>query len=355
MDPGNAQAPQTARRIWSDARTTPPAFGQQAPHDGRYAGVADRLPFRHVPGVPAARLAPVPTQSLPPGSATYSYTFIDVPGAAGTYAGGLNLGAKQGARTTIVGGQIGFLDAPGFTLQPKAKADGISILTYKPLEPTQPVLTGIGINDDGDIAGTYQDNVGQGVHGFLLAKGKFSSLNVPFGDQYYTEAVGVNNSGLVIGVYSQLADNSPIFGFTYDNGNYAQLSYPSATQTQPSGVNNSGDVTGNYADGSGIYHGFLLKGGTFMSFDVPNSTATFPTAVNDSDVIVGTYCTGDVNDCLYDLVGVAYFIYNNGTFTALNLPWTSGYTNPYGIDDAGDIVGSFTDQSGLSHGFLLTP
>ena len=53
--------------------------------------------------------------------------------------------------------------------------------------------------------------------------------------------------------------------------------------------------------------------------------------------------------------GVSSFLLNGGSFTPIDVPGSSG-TNAFGINNAGQIVGSFTDVitvRGL--GFLATP
>src|SRR2546427_25741 len=42
-----------------------------------------------------------------------------------------------------------------------------------------------------------------------------------------------------------------------------------------------------------------------------------------------------------------------GAFLTINIPGASA-TNFFGINDAGQIVGMYSDPSGTSHGFLLT-
>src|SRR5947209_13659886 len=88
---------------------------------------------------------------------------------------------------------------------------------------------------------------------------------------------------------------------------------PLATQdTQGQGINNAGQIVGDYADASGG-HGFLLSGGVFTTIDEPVAAgnATSAKAINNFGQIVGTY---------NDAVGVHGFLLNGGIFTTIDDP-----------------------------------
>jgi probable HAF family extracellular repeat protein len=54
-----------------------------------------------------------------------------------------------------------------------------------------------GVNDAGQIVGSFASNSGTGVHGFLYSGGVFTQIDVPGGT--YTEAFGINNRWMVSG------------------------------------------------------------------------------------------------------------------------------------------------------------
>jgi len=57
---------------------------------------------------------------------------------------------------------------------------------------------------------------------------------------------------------------------------FATIDPLGATGTFPNGVNNAGQVVGNYNDALNVSHGFLRgSDGTFTSFDIPGSRQTF--------------------------------------------------------------------------------
>jgi hypothetical protein len=57
--------------------------------------------------------------------------------------------------------------------------------------------------------------------------------------------------------------------------------------TDPYGINDAGQISGTYYDGS--YHGFLYSHGTYTPLNVPGAVATYATDINDQGQIVGYY------------------------------------------------------------------
>jgi hypothetical protein len=63
--------------------------------------------------------------------------------------------------------------------------------------------------------------------------------------------------------------------------------------TYPHGINAKGAITGEYSDSGGAIHGFVgsPKSG-FTSFDVPGGSETDPSSINDGGDIPGNYTSG---------------------------------------------------------------
>src|SRR5215470_12061274 len=95
-------------------------------------------------------------------------------------------------------------------------------------------------------------------------------------------------------------------------GRYTTIDVPGATATFAVGVNDSGVVSGFYADSSGNDHGFIDRNGAFTTIDVPGAADTVLTVVNDLGVAVGYYTdnSGDSHG----------FIDRHGRFTTINAP-----------------------------------
>jgi len=83
----------------------------------------------------------------------------------------------------------------------------------------------------------------------------------------------------------------------------------------------------------------------YTTIDDPGATqGTVASGINDAGQIVGTYLTG---------AGVHGFVDSGGTFTTLDDP--SGIkTFATGINSAGHIVGYYTDSGGHDHAFFFS-
>ncbi len=134
-----------------------------------------------------------------------------------------------------------------------------------------------------------------------------------------------------------LAAGSParagVSGYTFTT-----ISVPgtSAGNTAVFGINDRGQIVGNFADYTGL-HGFLDSHGNFTTIDAPGSTFTELAGINNRDEILGA------------AVPIGNFIYAHGTFTTLtNDPYYST-----GINDLGQIVGSGAGPEG-NDGFVDT-
>ncbi len=169
----------------------------------------------------------------------------------------------------------------------------------------------------------------------------FATLDVPGAMRTY--AWGINDSGDIVGEYR---DGSGInyHGFVYDGSTYTTLDVPGARDTYAHGVNNSGDIVGYYYGGGSGSHGFVYDGSTYTTLDVdiPGAWATTAWGINDSGDVVGRYRE----------VGGLYrgFVYDGSRYTTLDVPGATE-TTAYGINDSGVIVGHYRDGSGY-HGFV---
>ena len=82
-------------------------------------------------------------------------------------------------------------------------------------------------------------------------------------------------------------------------GLFTPIDFPGASSTLAWGINNRGDISGQYVK-DGVTHGFKLAGGQFSTLDYPGS----------------------------------------------------GYTQVYGINHRGDVAGLYRNADGVTHGLL---
>ena len=126
----------------------------------------------------------------------------------------------------------------------------------------------------------------------------------------------------------------PAYASTYS---FTAIDVPGATpgSIEPFDINNNGQITGTYYDGS--YHGFLFSGGTYTTLNVPQSVATYAKGISDKGQIVGYY---------QDSVGTHGFLFSGGTYTTLDGPGSAAFgTHAYGINNKGEIVGYYSPGS----------
>ncbi len=198
---------------------------------------------------------------------------------------------------------------------------------------------GQGISNDGKIAGHYVYH-GKGYGFYRLPNGRFSaSISLP--NSIETEARGINSSGLVAGTFVDLAGID--HGFFFDGTTYTQYDVPGAQYTDVNGLNDAGDFTGFYYDGT-AYFGFVSIGGVLTTFEAFGSNVTFPQAINSLGQVVGYYADG-----LY-----GFFRDTDGTVTQIAYPGAQD-TLVYGLNDQGLIVGAWQDAAGDLRGFVRNP
>jgi probable HAF family extracellular repeat protein len=216
------------------------------------------------------------------------------------------------------------------------------------------------INDSGLVVGTYVD--GNGNHGFLYNNGAYTTLDAPsatngfsaFGSPLGTSATAINNSGQVVGDFTDATNVE--HGFLYSNGTYLTLTDPLATThssygngTAATAINNSGQVVGDYKDVGNNSHGFLYSNGNFISIDDPNGQAgiTSVVGINNIDQVIGN----SLNASGFE----QGFVFSGGTYTQISDPLGTEGTFLQSINDLGQITGYYVDSSGSQHAFEATP
>jgi probable HAF family extracellular repeat protein len=169
-----------------------------------------------------------------------------------------------------------------------------------------------------------------------------------------TRASGFNYDELVVGDFDDAA--AITHGFLYSGGNFTVIDAPkpSCPELRPCGtmhpgINGSGEIVGGFMQAQGynnqVQHGFLYSGGRFTTIDVPGASGTFAGSINDRELIVGGYGNA------HDIAGNC-FLLNDGSFSTIDHPNASGGTLAVGINNSGQIVEKFSNDTG-EHGFLL--
>jgi parallel beta-helix repeat protein/probable HAF family extracellular repeat protein len=257
-----------------------------------------------------------------------SFGILDYPEAKSSAAQGINdAGDVVGSYTDAAGKGHAFLMRGG----------KFTSIDY----PGAVSTTAITVNNTGDIAGYYA--LADGIqHGFLLSAGSFTTVDVP--GAKYSGVFGLNDKGEMVGHWQ---GEDKMKGFLFSDGKFNILDFPQAnTMTCGFSINNSSVVMGHWRDTDGAIHGYLLKDGAYSRFDLPNVMHTMP----DIGFLTPS---GDIAGPYTDARGrVRSFLLRNGkaAFTPIDVPG-SALTKVRGINASGEMVGYYTDPSGVSHGF----
>ena len=319
------------------------------------------------------------------GSGVYTITTIDEPNAGastaeGTVVFGINAsGGMTGAYADQAGVAHGFVDVNGtFTSFDAFNETGLS-----PKFGWFQGTSGISIDSAGDVAGAFIDS-NNAYHGFVRSAAgtitTFDDPNAPTANSSRgTFPLSINN-GRVVGTYStgNYDTTSLYHGFIYTvaTGTFTDLEEPNAGNgetaygregTTPLSINDSGTVTGRYADSSGNRHGFIAippysSPADYTSFDVSGAatnpgkggdfSGTVPMSIDAAGDVVGSYT--DTSFVRHGFIRSA-----GGTITKFDVPGATGQsgtiggTLPTSIDPTGNsIAGVYTDSTGLGHGFV---
>ena len=212
------------------------------------------------------------------------------------------------------------------------------------------------INDSGTVCGEYVDQQ-QVIHAFLRtpdgAITSFDGTFGPFGYEPYDapEPTHINAGGEIVGHYQG-------FGFErMPDGTFS--TFPDVTDPYPTGINGSGMIVG----GANVVQetmdtptppgaqSFVGQLSGFSVFDPPvqGILGSGAEGINDQGEIAGTYADGT-------LVQHGYIRKPDGSFLTFDEPHASQTarrgTSVAGINGSGEVIGSYDDAAGTAHGYI---
>lgn len=198
----------------------------------------------------------------------------------------------------------------------------------------------IGINNRSYTDGFYIDTAGT-THGFLDIKGNFTTVDFP--GTTFNQLLGLNDHDQAAGYFADAAGIDHPYVFDNNGGVFLAITIPAAVGgAQATGINNDGSISGFYIDAAGVNHGFLIFKGQFTTLDFPGSTFTQALGLNNKGEVVGDYMVGKATHG---------FIFDDGRFTSVDDPDGGGTTTVNGINDRVELVGFFVDKAGNTDGF----
>ena len=217
-----------------------------------------------------------------------------------------------------------------------ARAQGFTFTTID--SPNSVFTVARAVNSQGDIVGWFIDNASFKRHGYLLSNGTFTQIDFNNDASRRTTALGLNNGGDIVGDYR--GTDLKTHGYLLSGGTFTTIDPPGSLRTTARAINSSGDIVGFFRDSTG-FHGFLVNKSNLTSFttiDFSGATFTLATGINDSGEIVGVH--GDSQ-----FVDHAFVRSAGGTITAVADVPGAVDTDSWGIDSAGRIAG-FYDEFG---------
>jgi hypothetical protein len=217
----------------------------------------------------------------------------------------------------------------------------------------------VGINNHGATVGFYSptNNGSDANYGFWnRTSGTFGAVFDPNAISNSTPAVnqllGINDHAVAAGFYNDADGNSHGYTYNLNTGKFKNVVDNNVTTASltATAIDNAGDVAGFYVNGTGRDNGFLDIGGVFQTIRVPNFGNTQILGINAN----GTELVGQAFGNAGFTTGFVYDIATQKS-TLVQDPNGRGATVVNGINDAGDLVGFYTNGAGNTIGMLATP
>jgi probable HAF family extracellular repeat protein len=258
-----------------------------------------------------------------------SYETIDVAGATGTRAFGINPQGDIVGSYTEAGKTHGFLLSNG----------SLTTIDY----PGAATTEAWGINARGDIIGRYTRAGSPGVRGFLLSDERFTDISI--GNHVVTLPTKIGASGEVVGCFHDANTLVDMYGYVQRGSEIILFGSPSTVAPNGSATMHNGIVPGGRTivgikfPSPGAVQTYVIRDGVVSFLDMPGLQAW---DVNPRGTIVGQYPAGGRTHA---------FAFNDDGFVTLDVPGST-MTVGRGVNPRGDIVGVYNDAAG-AHGFVL--
>jgi hypothetical protein len=315
-----------------------PSFAQKSTTPGRILGAFRGEGQSPRIGMNGEISTPKPLPSTALTTPTFTFGMMDFPGATTSYILG------TGNKSQVVGGfgPLASSSSPSWNGY-RLKGTAFTKITF----PGAAHTFAAGINASGTVVGPYELADGS-FHGYLLLAKTFTKFDYPGAAN--TEPTSINDSGEIVGYWWN--DINFLNSFFYSNGVFTSLLPPGSTFTLAQHVNNAGDIVGEFYDSAGAGHGFLLRSGTYTVIDYPGATVTSIEAINNKGQMVGAYGTSGFVQGFDIYHG---FLDDGGIFTSFDVPLAGApVTIPRSINDKGQIAGFYTDITSTYFGFVAS-
>jgi YVTN family beta-propeller protein len=278
----------------------------------------------------------------------YTFKTLDYPGAVKTEVHQINEnGYAVGFYVDAATVQHGFLYHKGHFLNydfPGANSTQLNDINSSNL------AVGSFVSSQGGGGFQLFDGVGGIINLKLEQNG--TSLTVPSG-----VATGIDDDGSVVGAFW-----NPLMGanqgYRLEGFSVEDLANPGPSYVEADGVAGS-LVVGWFIDSDNNFHGLRWKGAEYSQFDFPgagtdpngNNGFTFAFKVNERKDIVGSWGKN-----LSNPLSPHSFLIEGKTQREISFDYPNAITtSSHGINNKGQITGSYIDTNNVMHGFIATP
>jgi hypothetical protein len=211
-----------------------------------------------------------------------------------------------------------------------------------------------GLNNKGDTVGFYVNAKGTN-RGFVEWNGVFQSYVDPHTPRMpgsVNQLLGINDGGIAVGFYTNAQGNNVPIMVNQATSAFTTIHVGGAVSATATGINDTGDIVGFFTDAGGVTASWLLHAGHLTTFQFPGGSDTQALGLNSHDEIVGSYLDDSAvmhGFALTDPFGPV------SHWTTIDDPNGVGSTVVNGLNNAGDLVGFYTDAAGNTDGMLATP
>jgi hypothetical protein len=217
------------------------------------------------------------------------------------------------------------------------------------IDPLNPAFTeALGINNSGTVVGYGTTTNPNGFQ--LTPPSTFTRQNVP-GANGGTKVTGVDSTGNTVG---SSVTSGPTSGFYQSGGTFTTTNQPGTVFNQLLGINQTGTTAAGY---SSVFDPFGTDGQRAFTVASPFSSPVFTniaislpaninsqaTGVNNSGLVAGFYENASTLFTAFSKLG--------GSVTTFQFPGSVS-TQALGVNNLGQIVGNYIDANGVMHGFF---
>jgi hypothetical protein len=206
-----------------------------------------------------------------------------------------------------------------------------------------------GLNDNGVSVGIYADSSGARF-GFYLQNGAYHKVTFPTSNNStppFNELLGINDSGTAVGDFEDASFTMHAYRLNINTHRFTRINIKSSADVTATGINGAGAIVGFFTTSTGRVVSFLRHAnGKVITFARAGASMTQAYGINDGGLVVGTYTSGS---------NTFGFTWTPGHLRPVNDPGGVGSTFINGVNNAGDLVGYYTDSRGNLNGLLATP